>query len=174
MYIKSISIRSCKMAQRPNFAHPTPVIIHISICIYCTKYIFSIVLVYTAIVHFWFLFLLYVSQERRKNMCCHFSKKNQEFWNINPKKKKKKKKKPMFVVSLMCLYQSDVNPTQFVTLVSWGIYNIYIAQNKKSKSFETLTKIIIAVNGGSISQWYIIPRKFVKKLSTILLHLGVL
>ena len=31
----------------------------------------------------------------------------------------------MFVVSLMCLYQSDVNPTQFVTLVSWGIY-IYI------------------------------------------------
>ena len=61
----------------------------------------------------------------------------------------------MFVVSLMCLYQSDVNPTQFVTLVSWGIYiyiYIYIAQNKKSKSFETLTKIIIAVNGGSISQ----------------------
>ena len=141
MYIKSISISSCKMAQRPNFAHPTPVIIHISICIYCTKYIFSIVLVYTAIVHFWFLFLLYVSQERRKNMCCHFSIKNQEFWNIYPKTKKKtkKKKKPMFVVSLMCLYQSDVNPTQFVTLVSWGIYiYIYIYILLKIKSQRVL------------------------------------
>ena len=49
-----------------------------------------------------------------------FQKKIKSFETLT-QKQKKKKKKPMFVVSLMCLYQSDVNPTQFVTLVSWGI-----------------------------------------------------
>ena len=69
-----------------------------------------------------------------------FNKKSRVLKHLPKNKKKtKKKKKPMFVVSLMCLYQSDVNPTQFVTLVSWGIYiYIYIYILLKIKSQRVL------------------------------------